>query len=200
MSFAGRKSELSRMLALPLLLLVGTAMGQDSDGAAPVQRQNSAATTQPAVKATLEDFQWLTGRWVGELGRIRTEEIWSGPDAGVMMGMFRLVSNDGKTNVIEIMTLREVDGTVELCFRHLTPDMVCWEEPDKPAVMRIGTLSPNEVVFVDPTGDSPKKGVPLRQVWKHDQSTLWFEVYAVRDGVEKKILEGRAERRPLDSL
>lgn len=198
MSLIDQTLRLIQKLALTLLACSGPALGQEAGNATPKSQDAAGAASKPTVQATLEDFKWLTGRWVGELGRGRTEEIWSGPDAGVMMGMFRMVSNDGKTNVIEIMTLREVDGTVELCFRHLNPDMVCWEDRDKPAVLRIATMSREEIVFVDPTGETPKKGVPLRQVWRHDPNTLWFEVYAARDGVEKKILEGRCERRPLD--
>lgn len=162
------------------------------------QDAKPAATTQPVIaKATLRDFEWFVGRWVGELEKGRTEEIWSGADAGVMMGVFRLISNEGKTSVIEVMTLREVDDTVELCFRHLNAEMVCWEPVDKPAVMRIKSITASEIVWIDPTAESPKKGVPMRQVWRHSGDKLDFEVYAMRDGVETKIIAGSETKKPL---
>ncbi len=52
----------------------------------------------------IETMNGLAGRWVGEAMGGTTEEIWSPPDAGEMIGMFRFIK-DGKTSFYELMTI-----------------------------------------------------------------------------------------------
>lgn len=44
-----------------------------------------------------------------------------------MVGYFRLV-RDGKPVFYEILTLLEVEGSVEMRLKHVNPDMTGWEE------------------------------------------------------------------------
>lgn len=84
-----------------------------------------AGTTSPP--ATLADMAWLTGRWVGDaLGGV-SEEIWSEPRAGAMMGMYRLV-RDGKTIFYELLTIVEEKGSLTLRLKHFNADLTGWEE------------------------------------------------------------------------
>jgi len=63
----------------------------------------SAGKQSPA--ATIADMAWLAGHWIGGgLGGL-TEEVWSPPRNGVMMGMFRLV-RDGKPIFYELLIRR----------------------------------------------------------------------------------------------
>jgi hypothetical protein len=81
----------------------------------------------PRQPARVSDLAWLAGRWVGDGLGGRVEETWSEPDAGSMVGYFRLVK-DGKPVFYEIMTLLEAEGSVEMRLKHVNPDMTGWEE------------------------------------------------------------------------
>lgn len=80
--------------------------------------------------ATIEDMKWLAGTWRGKGMGGTVEEIWSEPQAGVMMGMFRFMQ-EGKLQMLELMTLSEKDGVISLKVKHFSPDMVSWEEKEK---------------------------------------------------------------------
>lgn len=80
--------------------------------------------------ASIADISWLAGSWSGTgLGGI-SEEIWSLPSGGVMMGAYRLFK-DGKPVVYEMMLLLETEGTIVLRLKHFQPNFVGWEEKDK---------------------------------------------------------------------
>jgi Domain of unknown function (DUF6265) len=77
--------------------------------------------------AAIGDMAWLAGRWVGDaLGGV-SEEIWSEPRAGAMMGMYRLV-RDGKPIFYELLTIVEENGSLRLRLKHFNPDLTGWEE------------------------------------------------------------------------
>lgn len=186
------------------LMSLSPLMAQDAPPGAPTSQPVSASpvATQPAppaAPAKIDDFAWLAGRWVGQLQNGRTEEIWSKPDGGVMMGMFRMISADGKTLVIEQMTLRQSGDTVEMHLRHMDEKLTTWEPIDQAGVMRLAGKSADEYVFVDPAPnlEKPKRGQPLRQIWRVRGDTLRFEVFAARNGEEKKIVDGEQKRAPL---
>lgn len=100
---------------------------------APVSASGSTPNTlrladgAAAAPARVADLAWLAGRWTGEGLGGRIDEAWSEPDSGSMVGYFRLLK-DGKPVFYEILTLLEVDGTVELRLKHVNPDMTGWEE------------------------------------------------------------------------
>lgn len=87
-----------------------------------------AQDARPA--ATLHDVAWLEGKWTGPGLGGQAEDLWSSPSAGAMPGLFRLVK-DGKVVFYELMTLFEVDGSLELRLKHFHPDLKGWEEKDK---------------------------------------------------------------------
>lgn len=86
--------------------------------------------TAKPTPATIEDMKWLAGTWRGKGMGGEVEEIWSEPQGGVMMGMFRFMQ-DGKLQMLEMMTLSEKDGVISLKVKHFSPDLVAWEEKEK---------------------------------------------------------------------
>ncbi len=102
---------------------------------APAQEKVTAHTFKlsagaPPPAATIADMAWLTGHWTGEaLGGV-SEEIWSAPRGGSMMGMYRLVK-DGKPAFYELLTIVETKGSLVLRLKHFHPDRKGWEEKDK---------------------------------------------------------------------
>jgi hypothetical protein len=83
-----------------------------------------------ATAAKIAEFEWLSGTWSGSGLGGTIEEIWSKPQNGAMMGMFRLFSG-GKLSFYEFITLEERDGGMVMRLKHFDPNFVGWEEKDK---------------------------------------------------------------------
>lgn len=81
-------------------------------------------------QATIDAVSWLAGRWTGDGLGGRTEETWSAPDGGTMVGMFRLVRED-KPVFYELMTLGVFENGLAMRLKHVNPDMTGWEEKEK---------------------------------------------------------------------
>lgn len=100
----------------------------------------------PGARATIDDMAWLAGRWTGPGLGGETEETWSAPSAGTMMGMFRLVRG-GKVVFYEFLTLIEQEGTLFLKLKHFNPDLTGWEEKDRFVTFRLLESTPAELRF-----------------------------------------------------
>ena len=79
-----------------------------------------------AHEFNIEDYSWLVGHWKGSGFGGTSEEIWTSPVDGTMMGMFRQI-NDGKIVFYEFLLLNK-DG---LHLKHFHPDLKGWEEKDE---------------------------------------------------------------------
>lgn len=88
------------------------------------------ASTPPSPPPSIEDMAWLAGHWTGTGLGGRCEETWTAPDAGVMVGTFRLIK-DEKTIFYEFLTLSVIDGRMVMRLKHFNPDMTGWEEKEK---------------------------------------------------------------------
>jgi hypothetical protein len=96
--------------------------------------------------ATLADMKWLIGHWKGTgLGGV-SEEMWSEPAGGVMMGMYRLILN-GKPSFYEFIHLAEDSGSIVMKLKHFNPDLTGWEEKDRFVTFRLLKMGVNEVYF-----------------------------------------------------
>jgi len=96
--------------------------------------------------AKLESLDWIVGNWQGKaLGGI-TEEQWSSPSAGSMMGMFKLIS-DGEVSFYELMVISEVEESLILRIKHFDRQMRGWEEKDKSVEFPLVDIKENRVYF-----------------------------------------------------
>jgi hypothetical protein len=107
--------------------------------------------------AKVADMAWLAGHWTGEaLGGV-SEEIWSAPRGGAMMGMYRLVK-DGKPVFYELLTVVEENGSLMLRLKHFNADLTGWEEKAKtvdfPLVEVSGGAYHFEGMSFHPKGDT----------------------------------------------
>jgi hypothetical protein len=100
----------------------------------------------PRPPAKIEAMSWLVGRWHGEGLGGTVDEAWSEPAGGSMVGHFRLVK-DGKPVFYEIMTVLEVEGSLELRLKHVNPDMTGWEEKMNFVTFKLARLEPDSVHF-----------------------------------------------------
>ena len=99
---------------------------------------------RPAAKVT--DFSWLAGTWAGEGLGGQVDEVWSAPAGGAMVGHFRLVKY-GKRVFYEILTLLEVDGSLEMRLKHFNPDMTGWEEKAGFVTFKLARLDSGTAYF-----------------------------------------------------
>lgn len=144
-----------------------------------------AGATPPL--ATINDMAWFSGHWIGEaLGGI-SEEIWSPPDSGSMMGMYRLIK-DGKPVFYELLTLVEENGSLMLRLKHFNANLTGWEEKDKtqdfPLVAMDGKVMHFEGMSFHPNGE--------------DAATVYLAI-GQKDGTHREEVFQYARVRPVKS-
>ncbi len=81
----------------------------------------------PLIEPDLDKLSWLKGMWTGRIGDDKVEEIWSGLQAGTMMGTFRWITGK-KVRFYEFMTISKINRNAILKIKHFSPDLVGWEE------------------------------------------------------------------------
>lgn len=117
---------------------------------------SQAAATKP-VKANLSEIAWMAGTWSGPGLGGQTEEHWTEPGGESMLGMFRLVTKDGKATVFELLLIEQEGEYVKYRFRHFGPGHKPWEEPDKPLEFDLIEVSETKAVFESSVQASPKR-------------------------------------------
>ena len=98
------------------------------------------------TKASVEDVSWIAGHWKGTAFGGVTEEVWTSPLGGSMMGSFKLVV-DNEINFYELMTISEEDETLLLRIKHFSRDLKGWEEKDESVEFELVKIEPNRVYF-----------------------------------------------------
>lgn len=133
--------------SLMILGLAGSAAAQETarfENRTPNTLAGSAEV--PSPRATLQDMGWFAGNWTGDgLGGV-SEESWSAPAGGAMMGMFRNLK-DGKVVFYEFLTLVEHEGSLLLKLKHFNPDLTGWEEKNDNIKFRLLKIGRDEIAF-----------------------------------------------------
>lgn len=86
------------------------------------------------------DYSWLVGSWKGDGFGGTSEEIWSKPENGVMMGMYRHLKDD-KLVFYEFLILDKTG----LRLKHFHPDLKGWEEKDETTFFEMIDYSPTKI-------------------------------------------------------
>jgi hypothetical protein len=153
-------SQMTRAAARILSLGITLALAPSSQVAAQeriTENTLKLAPGQSSPAATIADMAWLAGHWTGDGLGGRSEEIWSPPEHGVMMGMYRHIQDD-KPVFYEFLTLAEERGSLVLRLKHFHPDLTGWEEKDKhvsfPFVAKRGGVIHFEGMSFQPQGDA----------------------------------------------
>ncbi len=76
-------------------------------------------------KFDINNYTWLAGHWTGDGFGGTSDEVWSMPAGGAMMGVYRNIQN-GKVAFYEFITLDETG----MKLKHFTPEMKAWEEKE----------------------------------------------------------------------
>ncbi|MBL6754448.1 MAG: DUF6265 family protein [Proteobacteria bacterium] len=97
-----------------------------------------------APEAKIEQLTWMTGNWAGALGPNQLEENWIGTDGRSLAAMVRM-TGDNATSMFEMITIEEVDGSLELNIQQWNPGM----SPRTPGAqkMRLMEIDDNSVKF-----------------------------------------------------
>ncbi len=90
----------------------------------------------------INDYKWLVGTWIGDGFGGVSEEVWSKPVDGTMMGMYRH-HKDGKLVFYEFLLLDETG----LRLKHFHPDLKGWEEKDDMLRFEMVEYSPTKLTM-----------------------------------------------------
>ena len=113
----------------------------------------AAAVAAPAPAAGMEQLGWLSGHWrtgaeAKADGSAWTEEIWSSPEGGTMLGLSR-THKGGRIRAWEFMRIaRGEDGGASF---HASPNGA------PPVAFRLVRASAGEAVFENPAHDFPQR-------------------------------------------
>lgn len=140
---------------VPLLLLTLMSLPTFAQDKFPNTMFYNDSTSPPI--ADLSSIDWLAGHWRGEAFGGVTEEIWTPPLGGSMMGTFKLVINN-KVSFYEIETIIEENNTLILKLKHFHANLKGWEEKDETVDFRLVKVTDNKVYFdgftIEKIGDS----------------------------------------------
>jgi thiaminase (transcriptional activator TenA) len=119
------------------------------------------AATEPSAVAVAE-LGWMAGHWTGRLDGDVSEEIWSAPAAGSMVGVWRWASGD-EVKLFELLTITgEPTGPV-LRLRHFDARLKGWEEKDAPLALPLSAHGDGWAAF-----EGPGSGGPVRITYRRD--------------------------------
>lgn len=129
------------------------------------------AAGQKSPPATIKEMAWFAGHWTGDgLGGV-SEEIWSKPRDGVMLGMYRH-HKDGKPVFYELLTLLETQGSLMLRLKHFHANLVGWEEKDKSIEFPLVAIKDGVIHF---------EGMAFKPAGK-DAVTIYLAIHNRKDG------------------
>jgi hypothetical protein len=137
------------------------------------------APSEARPSASIDAMGWLAGTWTGDGLGGENEELWSAPRHGVMMGMYRMI-RDGQPVFYELLTLSEVNESLELRLKHFDAALRGWEEKDASLAFpyiahRDGRIYFEGITF-EPRGDvltvylaieDKKKGAVREEVFRY---------------------------------
>ena len=101
--------------------------------------------------ATIEQLDWMTGNWAGQLGPNQLEENWIATEGSSIAAMVRMTGGDA-TSMFEMITIEEVDGSLVLHIQQWDPGFS--PRTEGPQKMELEEISDNSVKFraVSPGG------------------------------------------------
>jgi Domain of unknown function (DUF6265) len=143
---------------------------------------HSNSGADPVGQPNLGDFAWLVGRWQGSWGPRTTQQAWLPPKGDTMVGTFQ-VNEDGRTLVIELYSLIQTTGSIELHLRHFTPSLIPWEK-SAGTVLRLTSFDSRSLTF-----ENTSDGQPERQsLTRVDSDTYIFRAEIASPGAHPQVV------------
>ncbi|MDA0929551.1 MAG: DUF6265 family protein [Proteobacteria bacterium] len=94
--------------------------------------------------ATIDQLDWMTGNWAGQLGPNQLEENWIATEGGSIAAMVRMTGG-GSTSMFEMITIEEVDGSLVLNIQQWDPGFK--PRTTVPQTMELEEITANSVKF-----------------------------------------------------
>jgi hypothetical protein len=104
-------------------------------------------SASPQAAAKVEDLAWMAGDWQTTPGKMQSEEHWTQPAGGTLIGMSRTLAG-GKTVFFEYLRIEaRADGIYYVAHPKARPG----------TDFKLTRTSTQEVVFENPAHDFPKR-------------------------------------------
>ncbi|RPH37513.1 hypothetical protein EHM92_02480 [bacterium] len=120
-----------------------------------------------------ESLKWLSGCWARESGRLTTEESWTEPRGGILLGLARTTRGDSLVD-FEFSRIAETDS-----------GLVFFANPSgqAPASFRAARLDSHRVIFENLNHDFPQRVIYQRIT----RDSLSARVEGTVDGILRKV-------------
>ena len=125
-----------------------------------------------AQESGVAQLQWISGCWVSDDGKERTEEFWLKPAGQSMIGLSRTIAG-GKTVFIEYAQIAEARG--EIAYT------VSLGMGARPVSFKLIKSSDSEAVFENPAHDFPQRIIYRRE----SKDSLFARIEGKEKGVSK---------------
>lgn len=109
------------------MLIILAALAAIAAEPIAAQQTRTAIAGAPRPAARVSDLRWLAGSWRGQGLYGPAREVYSPPMGGQITGHFVQKKGAG-VGFMEIMSIAEVDGSLEYRLKHFHPDLAGWEE------------------------------------------------------------------------
>jgi uncharacterized protein DUF6265 len=189
-----KRTHLVRMICCPivcaLILVIRILVICPSFSLPEVLAQGPQSGVADMANRSLTEFSWLEGKWLGNWGPRVAEQVWMEPRAGEMTGLFRVTEND-KTLVLELYSLLETSGGIEMRLRHFTSTLVPWEQSPISVLRLASVYSLEKAAAFENTGAGQPSRLTLIRV-DADTYLLRTEIAAGGDG--KQVTQIRFHR------
>jgi len=100
-----------------------------------------------AGAASLGELSWMTGHWRSSSGESVSEELWTTPAGGLMLGLHRDL-RPGKQAFFEFLRIEERDGTIAF---------IAQPGGRTPTSFPLASLDGMKAVFENPEHDFPQR-------------------------------------------
>lgn len=139
----------------------------------------AGAAVSSGSQSSIEGMVWLAGHWIGSTGGVDTEEHWTDPAGGALIGMHKDVKNGKMISFEFLRIIARTDGIYYMASpigREATP-------------FKLVEQSAGRLVFENPAHDFPNRIL----YWSDEPGVLHARVEGKEEGVAKS-LEWRWER------
>ena len=99
--------------------------------------------------ASIEQLDWMTGNWAGNLGPNQLEENWIASEGNSLMAAVRMTGYEA-TSKLEMITIEEAEGCLVLHIQQWDPGFV--PRTESAMEMELTEITGNSVSFVNVSG------------------------------------------------
>lgn len=115
----------------------------------------SLLLSSTAIAASLEDLDFMTGRWERSSPEGVAEEWWMSAGGNTKIAAFRWAQGD-KILAIELVVISAEDNDIFLRFKHFRANYDPWEK-DEPNTYLLESVQGDKATFIN---IAPREGIP----------------------------------------